>query len=86
VKLSPISEQSAPFHAVGNYHKLCTIKANLAKVPIPRCSGPKGVYYEVRADIVLLFGVTELKAQIAWVGPNGVEKRGEAEIIYDTDI
>ncbi|KAF9439510.1 hypothetical protein P691DRAFT_780239, partial [Macrolepiota fuliginosa MF-IS2] len=81
-----IGEQNIPFKTVGNFHKLCTIKANLAGVPIPRCFGPNGLYYRVQADIVLLFGVTELKAQIAWVAQNGIEKRGDAEIIYDTDI
>ncbi|KAF9444529.1 hypothetical protein P691DRAFT_736332 [Macrolepiota fuliginosa MF-IS2] len=70
----------------GNFLKLCTIRANLANVPIPRCSGPRGVYYEATLDIVLLFGVTELKAQIAWVASNGVEKRSDAEVIYGTDF
>ncbi|KAF9444306.1 hypothetical protein P691DRAFT_712054 [Macrolepiota fuliginosa MF-IS2] len=70
----------------GNFHKVCTVKANLANIPIPRIFGPHGTYHEVTVDIVLLFGATELKAQIAWVAPNGVEKRGDAEIIYDTDI
>lgn len=33
---------------------------------MPLCHGPIGRYYEVDIDIVLLFGLTELKAQIAW--------------------
>lgn len=68
-----------------NYQEACTVKANLQNIPIPLCFGPKGLYYEIIIDIVLLFGTTELKAQIAWM-EDGVEKRGEAEIIYDTDI
>ncbi|XP_006460481.1 hypothetical protein AGABI2DRAFT_192178 [Agaricus bisporus var. bisporus H97] len=67
------------------YHEVCTIEANLSSVPIPMQFGPSGPYYEVQVDVVLLFGLTELKAQIAWT-ENGVEKRGPAEIIYDTDI
>ncbi|KAF8651112.1 hypothetical protein AX16_004887 [Volvariella volvacea WC 439] len=39
-------------------------------------------YYRVHYDIVILFGLTELKAQIAW-RENGVEKRSPARIIYD---
>ncbi|KAJ3574827.1 hypothetical protein NP233_g1509 [Leucocoprinus birnbaumii] len=68
-----------------NYREACTVKADLRNIPIPLCFGPKGMYYEIIIDIVLLFGTTELKAQIAWT-ENGVEKRGDAEIIYDTEI
>ncbi|KAF8638101.1 hypothetical protein AX17_002441 [Amanita inopinata Kibby_2008] len=39
-------------------------------------------YYRVEFEIVLLFGLTELKAQIAWK-ENGVERRGPASIVYD---
>ena len=48
--------------------KLCTIEADLSRVPIlpqPKFTG-KGSFYRVRYDIILLFGMTELKAQIAW--------------------
>ena len=49
--------------------KLCTIEADLSRVPIlpqPKLTG-KGSFYRVRYDIILLFGMTELKAQIAWM-------------------
>jgi hypothetical protein len=49
-----------------NYHEICSIEANLQDIPIPCQFGPKGPYYEVIVDVVLLFGCTELKAQIAW--------------------
>lgn len=68
-----------------NYSTACTVKANLQNIPIPLCFGARGTYYEIMIDIILLFGVTELKAQIAWI-ENGIEKRGPAEVIYDTDI
>lgn len=46
---------------------MCTVKANLANIPIPLCFGFRGLYFEIVVDIILLFGVTELKAQIAWM-------------------
>ncbi|PFH48902.1 hypothetical protein AMATHDRAFT_64343 [Amanita thiersii Skay4041] len=39
-------------------------------------------YYVLAYHIILLFGLTELKAQISW-RENGVEKRGPASIVYD---
>ena len=51
-----------------NYKKLCTIRANLSRIPIlphPKVTGG-GIFYRVDYDLVLLFGLTELKAQIAW--------------------
>ena len=51
-----------------NYTKLCTIEADLSRAPmltIPKATG-KGSFYRVDYDIVLLFGMTELKAQLAW--------------------
>ncbi|KAF9444527.1 hypothetical protein P691DRAFT_736327 [Macrolepiota fuliginosa MF-IS2] len=69
----------------GNYHQLCVVKADLENIPVPLCFGPRGLYYQVTIDIVLLFGLSELKAQIAWM-EDGEEKRGPAEIVYDTDL
>ena len=51
-----------------NYTKLCTIEADLSRVPLlpqPKATG-KGSFYKVDYEIILLFGMTELKAQIAW--------------------
>ena len=51
-----------------NYTKLCTIEADLSRVPLfprPKATG-KGSFYRVDYEIVLLFGMTELKALIAW--------------------
>ena len=52
-----------------NYHKLCTIEADLSRAPrllIPKAKKRGGLYYRVDYDIVVLFGATELKAQLAW--------------------
>ena len=43
--------------------KLCTIEADLSRAP--KAKG-KGSFYRVDCDIILLFGTTELKAQLAW--------------------
>ena len=48
-----------------NYSKLCTIEADLSLVIQRKVKGFRS-YYTVHFDIVLLFGMTELKAQIAW--------------------
>jgi hypothetical protein len=49
-----------------NYMMLCTIEADLSRVPLlPRPTG-QGNFYRVDYDIVLLFRMTELNAQIAW--------------------
>ena len=51
-----------------NYTKLCTIDIDLSRVPLtPRTKiNGGGSFYRLDYDIVLLFGLTELKAHIAW--------------------
>ncbi|KAL4068705.1 hypothetical protein V8B97DRAFT_1918465 [Scleroderma yunnanense] len=39
-------------------------------------------YYSIHFKVILLFGLTELKAQLSWL-ENGVEKRSPASIVYD---
>ncbi|PFH48903.1 hypothetical protein AMATHDRAFT_5374 [Amanita thiersii Skay4041] len=73
--------------APGFFPDLCKITANVSEVkrtisPQFNRSGQK--YYNLDFDVVLLFGLTELKAQIAW-NDNGVEKRGPASIVYDVN-
>ena len=51
-----------------NYTKLCTIEADLSGVPMlsqPKATGT-GTFYKIYYDLVLLFGMTELEAQLAW--------------------
>ncbi|KAH6897986.1 hypothetical protein BKA70DRAFT_1159601 [Coprinopsis sp. MPI-PUGE-AT-0042] len=69
----------------GNYSTLCTIEVDLSQMG--KALGPyKGngghVYYKADFDIILLFGLTELKAQLAWK-ERGAEKRTPARIVYD---
>jgi hypothetical protein len=50
-----------------NYTELCSIAIDLSILPpLPREKLTGGTYYELAFDVVLLFGLTELKAQIAW--------------------
>jgi len=60
--------------SIDNYTKLCTIEVDLSHLPLsprPKYSGA-GKIYRIDYDIVLLFGLTELQAMLAWkedVGP-----------------
>ncbi|KAF6750812.1 hypothetical protein DFP72DRAFT_909388 [Ephemerocybe angulata] len=75
------------------YAPLCTIEMDFSHLALqPRylldAHGqvrPGTAYYQVDYAIVLSFGLTELKAQIAWM-ENGKERRSPAKIIYDPDI
>ncbi|KAH6910165.1 hypothetical protein BKA70DRAFT_1560797 [Coprinopsis sp. MPI-PUGE-AT-0042] len=61
----------------------CTVYADLQSLPLTMHVSPlSGSYYVANFAIVLLFGLTEMKAQIKWI-ENGVEKRGPATAIYE---
>lgn len=52
-----------------NYTKLCTINVDLSHLPLAARMKPKGLsgsYYRLDYELVLLFGLTEMKAQVAW--------------------
>ncbi|KAK7472142.1 hypothetical protein VKT23_000264 [Stygiomarasmius scandens] len=59
-----------------NYITLCKIKADTTPlIPMARRTRSNGqVYYRLAYAVILSFGLTELKAQYAWI-ENGVEKR-----------
>lgn len=48
--------------------------ADTSKLPKPKIKNPRGIHYEVHFEVALLFGLTELKAQLVWK-EDGVEKR-----------
>jgi hypothetical protein len=51
-----------------NYTNICTIEVDLSRVPLlpqPKATG-QGNFYRIDYDIILLLGMTELKAQVAW--------------------
>ncbi|KIP02230.1 hypothetical protein PHLGIDRAFT_122658 [Phlebiopsis gigantea 11061_1 CR5-6] len=66
------------------FAQICTVYADTSRVVKKKKKSPNGPYYVQEYDIVLLCGLTELQAQIRWI-ENGVEKRGEAKIVYDDD-
>ena len=51
------------------FTKVCSIEMDLSHLPLvaqPMLNGGPGMFYEIEYETVLLFGLTELKAQIAW--------------------
>ncbi|KAF8691922.1 hypothetical protein AX14_002706 [Amanita brunnescens Koide BX004] len=68
-----------------HFADLCEVTADLTKLKgtiQPHTNHRGAKFFVVKFDVVLLFGLTELKAQMAWT-QNGVEKRGPASIVYD---
>ncbi|KAI0918923.1 hypothetical protein AcV5_001979, partial [Taiwanofungus camphoratus] len=66
------------------FSTLCTVYADTSRVVKRKQHGSKGVYYSLDYKVVLLCGLTELKAHISWI-ENGEEKRGPATIVYDDE-
>lgn len=53
----------------GNFHDVFKIRADLSRIidDLQPCTGAKGVrYYKLRYQIIILFGLTEFKAQYSW--------------------
>ncbi|KIJ08851.1 hypothetical protein PAXINDRAFT_88280 [Paxillus involutus ATCC 200175] len=66
-----------------SFTKMCTVIADTSELissmsPPPSLDG--GIYYRLDIDVILLFGLTELKAQISW--KHGVPSRSPASIVY----
>jgi len=66
---------------------VCTVTADTSRVARTITSN-RGVsgnqYYRQDFNIILMFGLTELKAQISWM-EDGQEQRGPATIVYDQE-
>ncbi|KAF9068288.1 hypothetical protein BDP27DRAFT_1421991 [Rhodocollybia butyracea] len=69
------------------YSTACIVTADVSRIShtTHRKPGNGSIYYKTEFDVILLFGLTELKAQIAWKEGNGVEKRGPAQVMYELD-
>ncbi|EIW80615.1 hypothetical protein CONPUDRAFT_125441 [Coniophora puteana RWD-64-598 SS2] len=68
-----------------SFTRLCTVRADtseLAKSLRPR-TAPGRTYYELEFEVVLLFGLTELRAQISWRDSSGAQQRSPAVVVYD---
>jgi hypothetical protein len=48
------------------FSTLCTVEADTSQVPRMPRYGSQGVYYRIDFDVILSFGLTELKAQLSW--------------------
>ncbi|KAL1673479.1 hypothetical protein EV122DRAFT_282965 [Schizophyllum commune] len=67
-----------------NFSVLCTVRADVTSAvsrSAPRRAADGRAYYQLDYTVVLLFGLTELKAQLRWL-ENGVERRTPAEVVY----
>ncbi|TFK95589.1 hypothetical protein BDV98DRAFT_556293 [Pterulicium gracile] len=60
----------------------CVVKSDTRGAPKTWKTGPLGRYCEIRLKVILILGLTELKAQICWT-ENGREVRGPAEVVYE---
>lgn len=51
-----------------NYTKLCSIEADLSHLPLTAQKKPTGAgaFYKLDYELVLLFGLTEMKAQVIY--------------------
>lgn len=57
-------------HVADQFSNLCTVHADttkLAKSLSPRRSVEGSVYYALEIKVILLFGLTELTAQVSWM-------------------
>jgi hypothetical protein len=61
----------------GKYETLCNIQADLSTAPYQTGQGNAGrTYYTRNLDMILLVGLTELKAQIGWIDSVTVSFQG----------
>jgi len=65
------------------FETLCHVVADIPASSYTRKPGISGKMCSVyKFDVVLMVGLTELKAQIRWLDSNGKEKSGDAVIVY----
>ncbi|KAM6497431.1 hypothetical protein JOM56_007904 [Amanita muscaria] len=69
-----------------SFHDACVIKVDMTNVKSNMSLNYNTLtekdYYHFAHDVVMLFGLTELKAYVTWK-ENGIEKRSEAAVVYD---
>ncbi|KAF9047780.1 hypothetical protein BJ165DRAFT_1468128 [Panaeolus papilionaceus] len=72
------------------YFELCTIVTDLSHLANSSSvstmfdnNGNK--FYRLHYDVIMLFGGTEIKAQVAWK-EDGVERRSDAKILYTSNL
>ena len=63
------------------FETLCYVKADLSAVPCAATLTAAGeTYYNRTFKVVLLVGLTELKAQVSWIDPETVRARRSIRI------
>jgi len=67
------------------FETLCFVKADISAAPYISDFGTSGkIGYKRKYEIILLVGLTELKAQVCWIDSNtGTERRSDAVVVYD---
>jgi len=67
------------------FETLCNVVADISTAPYMVMPGKTGkVCYSRTYEVVLLVGLTELKAQICWIdSATGIEKRSDATVVYE---
>ncbi len=55
-----------------NYTSLCRIEIDVSEIPAVKCATlhGRGVYFALNCEVILIFGLTEIKAQAAWLDRN----------------
>ncbi|KAF9783759.1 hypothetical protein BJ322DRAFT_1109608 [Thelephora terrestris] len=68
-----------------NFATLCHVKADISAAPHTSKRPKRGrIGYRRNFDMILLVGLTELKAQVSWVdSATGKEMRSNAVVVYD---
>jgi len=80
-QLSPEWEDAEP----GKFETLCHVKADVSTAPYTSKYTTAGkMSYQRNFDVILLVGLTELKAQVSWTDSTyGTERRSGAVVVYD---
>ncbi|KAF6752156.1 hypothetical protein DFP72DRAFT_905074 [Ephemerocybe angulata] len=66
------------------YTVVCKVEADTEAITAVERTNPAGeIYYEIEFYVVLMFGLTELKAQIAYM-EDGEQRRGPAAVVFSS--
>lgn len=75
--LAPMKNAESP---IDKFKALCNVNANISKAPYTTNPVTKGKRREY--DIILLVGLTELKAQVCWFDPRTVRVRVAPRVFF----
>ncbi|KAF9650929.1 hypothetical protein BDM02DRAFT_3213948 [Thelephora ganbajun] len=76
--------KSAQNQKKDKFQTLCYVRADLSTAPCTSSLAAGKMGYRRDYDVILLVGLTELKAQVSWIdSATGTERRGAAVVVYD---